>query len=164
MPVCGVVAFFFLCLFGSPSLRSLGSHRPLTRVLFAAYYSGLDDSKRVKYGVLNTTRDPQGVQMCLRYGPSYFVLKNMRLRTTFSNRNSCSTDAEIGLCECVRPPVVETREAACVDGDLWQVLRPRVGQVRRRQLPAHVGGWQRRDELGDQPRSVLPRAAAARAT
>jgi hypothetical protein len=42
----------------------------------------------VKYGVLNIVNDPQGVKSCYMYGHSYLVLKNVRLRSTFSSRDS----------------------------------------------------------------------------
>jgi len=48
-------------------------------------------SKRPKYGVLDVCNDPRGVPAAWQYGDSYFILKNVRLRSTFAN---CDTSAE----------------------------------------------------------------------
>jgi len=56
--------------------------------LFGGAYNGADPFDRVKYGVLNFTNNPEGVQKCAQYGKDYFLMKRMRLRTTM-----CSTDS-----------------------------------------------------------------------
>eukprot|EP01096_Ripella_sp_DP13-Kostka_P014231 TRINITY_DN6360_c0_g2_i1.p2 TRINITY_DN6360_c0_g2~~TRINITY_DN6360_c0_g2_i1.p2 ORF type:complete len:200 (+),score=56.25 TRINITY_DN6360_c0_g2_i1:441-1040(+) len=54
---------------------------------------------RVKYGVLNVFNHPIGVSDCYWYGLSYFVLKGVRLRTTFSDQDSSADDAKVATCE-----------------------------------------------------------------
>lgn len=48
-----------------------------------------EDYKRPKYGVFNIFNNPNGVKNCYFYGKSFFVLKNTRLRTTFTYKDSC---------------------------------------------------------------------------
>ncbi len=51
----------------------------------------------MKYGVINFTNDPKGVEQCLSYGQSYFILKpHVRKRCTFTDRDSSLSDASIG--------------------------------------------------------------------
>ena len=40
-------------------------------------YHGAKDFDRVKYGVLNITNDPAGVNCCSMYGESFLVIKNV---------------------------------------------------------------------------------------
>jgi Protein of unknown function (DUF3626) len=63
---------------------------------YGRFCSGFD---RVKYGVLNTTKDPAGVVSCQGYGDSYFVLRGVRLRTSFADKDSSSSDAQMASCE-----------------------------------------------------------------
>ena len=53
--------------------------------LFNGMYDSSPDFDRVKYGVLNITNDPHGVQCCSQYGECYFVLKHV--------------SAGVGVCE-----------------------------------------------------------------
>mmetsp|Transcript_9299 Transcript_9299/g.16945 ORF Transcript_9299/g.16945 Transcript_9299/m.16945 type:complete len:737 (+) Transcript_9299:35-2245(+) len=56
--------------------------------LFGDAYDGATPFDRCKYGVLNVTNDPRGVRAAHSYGSSYLLLRNVRLRTTFSARDS----------------------------------------------------------------------------
>lgn len=56
--------------------------------LFGDAYDGATSFDRCKYGVLNVTNDPRGVRAAHSYGSSYLLLRNVRLRTTFSARDS----------------------------------------------------------------------------
>ncbi len=51
--------------------------------LFGKHYDHCKPFDRPKYGVLNITSDLHGVASCAGYGLSYFVLREVRLRTTF---------------------------------------------------------------------------------
>eukprot|EP00438_Fugacium_kawagutii_P021371 Skav232418 [mRNA] locus=scaffold189:28457:30469:+ [translate_table: standard] len=51
---------------------------------------------RCKYGVLNAMNDHRGVVKCAQYGDSYLVLKDVRLRCTFSPEDSANLKAERG--------------------------------------------------------------------
>lgn len=65
--------------------------------MFDKKYSKASDFERVKYGVINFTNDPKGVKCALSYGQSYLLLKeHVRPRCTFTNKDSSSSDAQIG--------------------------------------------------------------------
>lgn len=67
--------------------------------LFCGAYRGVAGPDRVKYGVLNATNDPCGVAtVAKQYGKDYFVLRGVRLRTTFSDKDSCN-QGELASCE-----------------------------------------------------------------
>lgn len=60
--------------------KSSGSLSRTSRVqwedrMFDKMYSKAKDFERVKYGVINMTNDPKGVNCATSYGPSYFLLK-----------------------------------------------------------------------------------------
>jgi plastocyanin domain-containing protein len=51
----------------------------------------------VKYGVINFTNDPKGVNCAVGYGQSYLLLKeHVRARCTMTDKDSSSSDAQIG--------------------------------------------------------------------
>lgn len=53
--------------------------------------------ERVKYGTINFTNDPNGVEVCHSYGLSYFLLKpHVRDRCTITDVDSCIETATIG--------------------------------------------------------------------
>lgn len=56
--------------------------------LFGQAYKHSSPVDRCKYGLLNTTRDPAGVPAAVQYGTSYFLLRGVRLRTTFAPKDS----------------------------------------------------------------------------
>jgi len=57
--------------------------------LFGTAYRGAEAFDRCKYGVLNTTNDPQGVRCCAHaYGSSYLLLRGVRQRTTLAAEDS----------------------------------------------------------------------------
>lgn len=64
------------------------------RDLFGGCYDGAKGHDRCKYGVLNAMNDHRGVVKCAQYGDSYLVLKDVRLRCTFSPEDSANLKAE----------------------------------------------------------------------
>jgi len=64
------------------------------RDLFGGSYDGAQGFDRCKYGVLNAMNDYRGVVKCAQYGDSYLVLKDCRLRCTFSPEDSANLKAE----------------------------------------------------------------------
>ena len=53
--------------------------------------------ERVKYGTMNFTNDPKGVNVCHGYGQSYFLLKpHVRDRCTIADMDTASSTATIG--------------------------------------------------------------------
>lgn len=76
-----------------------GLLKPLVREkwekdLFGDAYKGAKGFDRPKYGVLNAMNDHRGVVKCSQYGDSYIVLKDVRLRSTFSPEDSANLKAE----------------------------------------------------------------------
>eukprot|EP00405_Crypthecodinium_cohnii_P012612 CAMPEP_0206438876 /NCGR_PEP_ID=MMETSP0324_2-20121206/11892_1 /ASSEMBLY_ACC=CAM_ASM_000836 /TAXON_ID=2866 /ORGANISM="Crypthecodinium cohnii, Strain Seligo" /LENGTH=667 /DNA_ID=CAMNT_0053906421 /DNA_START=197 /DNA_END=2200 /DNA_ORIENTATION=- len=63
------------------------------RDLFGGCYDKAKGFERCKYGVLNAMNDYRGVVKCAQYGDSYFVLKDCRLRCTFSPEDSANLKA-----------------------------------------------------------------------
>ena len=63
--------------------------------IFDSIYRDADPVDRVKYGCFNLVQDPAGVESARHYGSSYFVLKNIRLRTTFSDADTSA------VCFCL---------------------------------------------------------------
>jgi len=61
--------------------------------LFGGHYNNAVASERPKYGVQNVWNDYQGVLGCKQYGDSYIILKDVRLRTTFSPEDSANLKA-----------------------------------------------------------------------
>jgi len=66
--------------------------------LFGDAYDKAQGGDRPKYGVLNNTNDPLGCATCRQYGDSYLLLKDVRLRTTFSAEDSANLKAEELAC------------------------------------------------------------------
>eukprot|EP00434_Breviolum_minutum_P041242 symbB.v1.2.036685.t1/scaffold5166.1/size30171/2 len=64
------------------------------RDLFGGCYDGAPGFDRPKYGVQNVMNDPRGVVKCKQYGDSYLVLKDSRLRCTFSPEDSANLKAD----------------------------------------------------------------------
>eukprot|EP00440_Ansanella_granifera_P040304 gb/GFBE01043716.1/.p1 GENE.gb/GFBE01043716.1/~~gb/GFBE01043716.1/.p1 ORF type:complete len:655 (+),score=153.06 gb/GFBE01043716.1/:1-1965(+) len=64
------------------------------RDLFGATYDKAKGFDRCKYGVLNAMNDHRGVVKCAQYGDSYIVLKDVRLRCTFSPEDSANLKAD----------------------------------------------------------------------
>mmetsp|Transcript_7287 Transcript_7287/g.20664 ORF Transcript_7287/g.20664 Transcript_7287/m.20664 type:complete len:645 (+) Transcript_7287:57-1991(+) len=64
------------------------------RDLFGGCYDSASGFERCKYGVLNAMNDHRGVVKCKQYGDSYLVLKDVRLRCTFSPEDSANLKAE----------------------------------------------------------------------
>jgi len=68
------------------------------RDLFQGAYDGCTDFERPKYGVLNVHNDYRGVVRAAQYGDCYCILKDARLRTTFSPEDSANLKAERLAC------------------------------------------------------------------
>lgn len=69
------------------------------RISGGAYEYGCAKSERVKYGVLNILRNPNGVAHATSYGDCYLSLKShIRYRATFTNGDSFH-DCEVATCE-----------------------------------------------------------------
>jgi len=64
------------------------------RDLFGGSYESAQGKDRCKYGVLNPMNDYRGVVKCIQYGDSYLVLKDVRLRCTFSPEDSANLKAD----------------------------------------------------------------------
>jgi hypothetical protein len=64
------------------------------RDLFSGKYDGAQGKDRCKYGVQNVMNDYRGVVKCSQYGDSYMILKDVRLRCTFSPEDSANLKAE----------------------------------------------------------------------
>jgi len=68
------------------------------RDLFQGAYDGCTAFEKPKYGVLNVMNDYRGVSRAKQYGDGYMVLKDARLRTTFSPEDSANLKAERLAC------------------------------------------------------------------
>lgn len=64
------------------------------RGLFGTAYDNATGFERPKYGVLNAMNDYKGVVKCRQYGDSYLVLKDVRLRCTFSPEDSANLKSD----------------------------------------------------------------------
>lgn len=62
--------------------------------LFGGQYDKADGFNRPKYGVLNVMNDHRGVVKCKQYGESYLILKDARLRCTFSPEDSANLKSD----------------------------------------------------------------------
>ena len=68
--------------------------------------------ERVKYGTMNFTNDPRGVNACLGYGQSYFLLKShVRDRCTITDMDSASSSATIGTFRFIFHVLVKLSDA-----------------------------------------------------
>lgn len=84
------------CTSGSSDLTK---RRSWEERLFPGIYSNSEGRDRVKYGVLNAVKDPRGISVVgTQYGKDYLVLQGVRLRTTFSDRDSCNK-GQLASCE-----------------------------------------------------------------
>jgi len=78
----------------SGGLLRTGIREKWERDLFGGAYDGASGFNRPKYGVLNAMNDYLGVVKCKQYGDSYMILKNVRLRCTFSPEDSANLKAD----------------------------------------------------------------------
>lgn len=77
----------------------LAKRRSWEERLFKGIYKDSQPAERVKYGVLNAVNDPMGISsVAKQYGLDYLVLRGVRLRATFSDRDSCN-DGQLASCE-----------------------------------------------------------------
>lgn len=66
--------------------------------LFSNAYANAKDFDRCKYGVMNVVNDPAGLTAAYQYGDSYMVLKHVRLRCSFSSRDSGAGQLKMLAC------------------------------------------------------------------
>eukprot|EP00656_Telonema_subtile_P047328 TRINITY_DN5428_c0_g1_i12.p1 TRINITY_DN5428_c0_g1~~TRINITY_DN5428_c0_g1_i12.p1 ORF type:complete len:423 (-),score=168.29 TRINITY_DN5428_c0_g1_i12:149-1417(-) len=66
--------------------------------LFSNAYANAQDFDRCKYGVMNVVNDPAGLTAAYQYGDSYMVLKHVRLRCSFSSRDSGAGQLKMLAC------------------------------------------------------------------
>eukprot|EP00929_Paragymnodinium_shiwhaense_P013526 TRINITY_DN121380_c0_g1_i1.p1 TRINITY_DN121380_c0_g1~~TRINITY_DN121380_c0_g1_i1.p1 ORF type:complete len:626 (-),score=131.85 TRINITY_DN121380_c0_g1_i1:149-2026(-) len=64
------------------------------RDLFGGKYDKASGFERCKYGVQNVMNDYRGVVKCKQYGDSYMILKDSRLRCTFSPEDSANLKSD----------------------------------------------------------------------
>lgn len=65
--------------------------------MFDKLYSQATSSDRVKYGAINFTNDPKGIQLLKQYGDSYFLLKTqVRQRCTVIDQISDTVSGNMG--------------------------------------------------------------------
>merc|ERR1711920_299935 len=83
---------------GSGGLNNPKVRERWERDLFQGAYDGCTPFERPKYGVLNVMNDYRGVVRAKQYGDCYMILKDMRLRTTFSPEDSANLKAERLAC------------------------------------------------------------------
>ncbi|GAB5368963.1 hypothetical protein AAMO2058_001364400 [Amorphochlora amoebiformis] len=103
--------------------------------IFNGAYEGAKPFDRPKYGVLNFANDPGGVKRCYSYGDSFLLLRNVRLRTTFTFKDtSCiKTISEMGTCEYYMHVLKSFTDGEIKDmvkmaaGKVWTRLRVSVG-------------------------------------
>merc|ERR1719487_1564972 len=62
--------------------------------LFQGKYDNATGFQRPKYGVQNVMNDYRGVIKCKQYGDSYMILKDARLRCTFSPEDSANLKSD----------------------------------------------------------------------
>jgi hypothetical protein len=67
--------------------------------LFNKVYNDATPFQRPKYGCLNIVKDPKGIKSAYHYGDSYFVLKLVRLRCSFTDQDSSASGCELSSCE-----------------------------------------------------------------
>ena len=67
--------------------------------IFNNIYKNAEGPDRVKYGVLNIVGDIRGVKSCKQYGDSFFILRKVRLRTSFASADSSHASVKIASCE-----------------------------------------------------------------
>eukprot|EP00759_Apiculatamorpha_spiralis_P001348 PhF_6_TR1052/c0_g1_i3/m.2177 len=67
--------------------------------LFHQKYDDVDAFLRPKYGCLNIVNDPRGISSASHYGDSYFILRGVRLRTTFTDMDSSCSNCKVATCE-----------------------------------------------------------------
>lgn len=67
--------------------------------LFDKVYDKATPFQRPKYGVLNIVNSPNGISAANHYGDSYFVLKNVKLRSSFADQDSGNVNS-VTLCSC----------------------------------------------------------------
>jgi hypothetical protein len=78
----------------SGGLLNLEVRKKWEKDLFGGCYDHAEGKDRVKYGVQNVMNDQRGVVACAQYGRSYVILKDVRLRCTFSPEDSANLKAD----------------------------------------------------------------------
>jgi hypothetical protein len=84
----------------SGGLLNLDVRKKWEKDLFGGCYDRAEGGTRPKYGVQNVMNDHRGVVKCAQYGDSYLVLKDVRLRCTFSPEDSANLKADkLAVCD-----------------------------------------------------------------
>ena len=92
--------------------------------LFNGVYDGEIACHRPKYGVQNVVGDPNGVAVCRPYGLSYFILRGVRMRSTFT-----SCDSSQPGCVCATPDEMCHVLEKFSDQELGMVLKVALGHA-----------------------------------
>ena len=79
--------------------RDLKARKTWENNIFNNIYDKAEGRDRVKYGVLNIVGDIRGVKSCKQYGDSFFILRKVRLRTSFASADSSHASVKIASCE-----------------------------------------------------------------
>ena len=79
--------------------RDLKARKTWENNIFNNIYDKAEGRDRVKYGVLNIVGDIRGVKNCKQYGDSFFILRKVRLRTSFASADSSLASVKIASCE-----------------------------------------------------------------
>lgn len=96
----------------SGGLLNTGVREKWEKDLFGGKYDKAKGPERPKYGVQNVMNDHRGVKKCAQYGDSYLVLKDVRLRCTFSPEDSANLKAErLAVCDYYAHVLNEYSEA-----------------------------------------------------
>lgn len=94
--------------------------------MFNNIYATSTGFEKVKYGTLNILNDPNGIKNAYGYGSCHFVLKNVRLRTSFAACDTaCKNGAHIlATCEYYNHVLMDY-----TDDDLKYIVQIATGQV-----------------------------------
>lgn len=101
--------------------------------LFNNFYDKAEPFDRVKYGALNILNDPQGITHAYGYGDSYLVMKNVRMRTSFTNHDTFGHIINIACCEHYLHVLNEFNDAALAG--VTQIARGEVPFLRSNNVP-----------------------------
>mmetsp|Transcript_28441 Transcript_28441/g.48324 ORF Transcript_28441/g.48324 Transcript_28441/m.48324 type:complete len:332 (-) Transcript_28441:140-1135(-) len=80
--------------------RDFTARQQWENTIFKCAYKNAKPFERPKYGVLNFANDPCGVRTCYHYGDSFLLLRNVRLRTTFAQKDTSSVRSVSDMATC----------------------------------------------------------------
>lgn len=94
------------------------------RMFGDTYDKNVKDHERPKYGCLNVTSNPAGVENATQYGCSYLVLKNsVRWRCTLTSRDSDSARAEVATFRQFAKFLKDDHSWGADDSDLLKICK-----------------------------------------